>query len=92
MVLCATFMISFFETTDENIIFTPQTNLLACTRSTASLFSAFAPVSAALYPGDNPLTDCNPGRTLPVISFHGLADNTIPFGGQASAGGDKACE
>ncbi|KAF7343378.1 hypothetical protein MVEN_01770100 [Mycena venus] len=57
------------------------TNLLACTPATASLFAAFAPVSAALYAGANP-TDCNPGRPVPIINFHGLADKIIPFDGQ----------
>ncbi|KAK7042493.1 Alpha/Beta hydrolase protein [Favolaschia claudopus] len=57
------------------------TNLLACTPATASLFAAFAPVSAALYAGANP-TDCNPGRPVPIINFHGLADKIVPFGGQ----------
>ncbi|KAK7042504.1 Alpha/Beta hydrolase protein [Favolaschia claudopus] len=57
------------------------TNLLACTPATASLFAAFAPVSPALYAGANP-ADCNPGRPVPIINFHGLADKIIPFGGQ----------
>ncbi|KAJ7658944.1 Alpha/Beta hydrolase protein [Mycena rosella] len=57
------------------------TNLLACTPSTASLFAAFAPVSPALYAGANP-ADCSPGRPVPIINFHGLADKIIPFDGQ----------
>nr|GAT52889.1 predicted protein [Mycena chlorophos] len=57
------------------------TNLLACTPSTASLFAAFAPVSAALYAGANP-ADCAPGRSVPIINFHGLADTVIPFDGR----------
>ncbi|KAJ6464168.1 alpha/beta-hydrolase [Mycena vitilis] len=59
------------------------TNLLACTPATASLFAAFAPVSAALYAGANP-TNCTPGRAVPIINFHGLADKVIPFDGQAA--------
>ncbi|KAJ7440180.1 alpha/beta-hydrolase [Mycena latifolia] len=59
------------------------TNLLACTPATASLFAAFAPVSAALYAGANP-RDCAPGRAVPIINFHGLADRIIPFDGQAA--------
>ncbi|KII85704.1 carbohydrate esterase family 1 protein [Plicaturopsis crispa FD-325 SS-3] len=59
-------------------------NLLACTSSTAGLFAAFAPVSAALYPDTHPLTGCNPGRAVPLLNFHGLADTVIPFGGQAA--------
>jgi len=57
------------------------TNLLACTPSTANLFAAFAPVSAALYSGANP-KNCTPGRPVPIINFHGLEDKTIPFYGQ----------
>ncbi|KAJ7639780.1 alpha/beta-hydrolase [Mycena polygramma] len=59
------------------------TNLLACTPATASLFAAFAPVSAALYAGANP-KNCTPGRAVPIINFHGLADKVIPFDGQAA--------
>ncbi|KAJ7178110.1 alpha/beta-hydrolase [Mycena filopes] len=59
------------------------TNLLACTPATASLFAAFAPVSAALYAGANP-TDCAPGRPVPIVNFHGLADRIIPFDGQTA--------
>jgi poly(3-hydroxybutyrate) depolymerase len=39
------------------------------------------PVSAALYAGANP-EDCNAGRPVPIIHFHGLVDNMIPFYGQ----------
>ncbi|KAJ7603814.1 hypothetical protein FB45DRAFT_958842 [Roridomyces roridus] len=59
------------------------TNLLACTPATASLFAAYAPVSPALYAGANPV-DCNPGRPIPIINFHGLADTVIPFDGQTA--------
>ncbi|KAJ7130339.1 hypothetical protein C8R44DRAFT_872150 [Mycena epipterygia] len=59
------------------------TNLLACTPATASLFAAFAPVSAALYAGANP-QNCTPGRPVPIVNFHGLADKIIPFDGQAA--------
>ncbi|KAJ7201083.1 carbohydrate esterase family 1 protein, partial [Mycena pura] len=59
------------------------TNLLACTPATARLFAAFAPVSPALYAGANP-PDCAPGRPVPIINFHGLADEVIPFDGQAA--------
>jgi len=66
------------------------TNVLACTPSTAGLFAAFAPVSAALYPTADPSTEagCNPGRIVPLINFHGLADTTIYFDGQADKGGN----
>jgi polyhydroxybutyrate depolymerase len=71
-----------------------QTNELACTKSTAALFAAFAPVSAALYPTADPNTQagCNPGRIVPLINFHGLADTTVPFDGQASMDGNTTCE
>jgi len=60
------------------------TNLLACTPSTASLIAAFAPVSPALYPKTLPLDGCDPGRVVPIIAFHGLADHVISFKGQPS--------
>ncbi|KZP08568.1 carbohydrate esterase family 1 protein [Athelia psychrophila] len=62
------------------------TNELACTASTAGIFAAFAPISAALYPTADPSTQagCNPGRVVPLLNFHGLADPVIPFNGQAS--------
>lgn len=59
------------------------TNLLACTPATANMFAAFAPVSAALYSGANP-QNCTPGRAVPIINFHGLADKIIPFDGQSA--------
>jgi poly(3-hydroxybutyrate) depolymerase len=61
------------------------TNLLACTPSTASLIAAFAPVSPALYPGTLPINGCDPGRVVPVIAIHGLADPIIPFNGKNDA-------
>ncbi|KAJ6534018.1 alpha/beta-hydrolase [Mycena vulgaris] len=59
-------------------------NLLACSEGIASTFAAFAPVSAALYSGTHPFDDCNPGRKIPIINFHGKADKTIPFDGRKS--------
>ncbi|KAG9022573.1 hypothetical protein FRB95_014581 [Tulasnella sp. JGI-2019a] len=58
-------------------------NLLACEPDTAALFAAFAPVSAALYPGTHAFSDCNPGRPIPLINFHGLDDETIPYEGKS---------
>jgi len=57
-------------------------NLLACSSDMASKFAAFAPVSAALYSGTHPFNACNPGRTIPLINFHGTADKTIPYDGR----------
>jgi len=66
------------------------TNVLACTKATAAIFAAFAPVSAALYPTADPTTEagCNPGRAVPLVNFHGLADPLIPFDGQAGLDGN----
>ncbi|KZP16297.1 carbohydrate esterase family 1 protein [Athelia psychrophila] len=58
------------------------TNLLACNSTSAPLFAAFAPVSAALYPKTHPIHNCTPGRVIPIINFHGLADDIIPFVGR----------
>jgi poly(3-hydroxybutyrate) depolymerase len=70
-----------------------QTNLLACTPSTASLIAAFAPVSPALYSGTLPLTGCNPGRVIPIIPIHGLADKIVPFNGRtADKHGNTSCK
>ena len=51
-------------------------------------------MSAALYPASDPSTQagCNPGRIVPLINFHGLADSTIPFNGRNSVGGNTTCE
>ncbi|KAJ7133700.1 hypothetical protein C8R43DRAFT_894991 [Mycena crocata] len=57
-------------------------NLLACSANMAFRFAAFAPVSAALYSGTHPFNACNPGRTIPLINFHGTADRTIPYDGR----------
>lgn len=56
-------------------------NLLACSSSSAAVFAAFAPVSAALYPETHPITGCAPGRPIPLINSHGLVDQTVPFYG-----------
>ncbi|KAJ7198469.1 alpha/beta-hydrolase [Mycena pura] len=58
-------------------------NLLACTA--ASRFAAFAPVSPALYNGTHPFSDCAPGRVVPLITFHGTADRTIPYTGRKAS-------
>lgn len=71
-----------------------QTNILACTKSTAALFAAFAPISAAIYPSSSPSTQagCDPGRAVPLLNFHGLADLKIPFDGQAEKNGNITCK
>ncbi|WP_433555007.1 alpha/beta hydrolase family esterase [Pseudonocardia xinjiangensis] len=58
------------------------TGLLACRM--AGRFAAIAPVAGAFY-GQNG-TDCHPSRPVPVIEFHGTADATIPYGGDAARG------
>jgi len=63
-------------------------NLLACTSSTSGMFAAFAPVSAALYPGTKSTEGCDPGRPVPLINFHGLADKIEPFKGRKEEDGD----
>ncbi|KAJ7895653.1 carbohydrate esterase family 1 protein [Mycena olivaceomarginata] len=57
-------------------------NLLACSEQVASKFAAFAIVSGALYNGTHPFTECDPGRKIPLITFHGTADETIPYDGR----------
>ncbi|KAF7968539.1 hypothetical protein HWV62_30155 [Athelia sp. TMB] len=60
------------------------TNLLACNSTSAAVFAAFAPVSAALYSETTPLAGCKPGRIIPIINFHGLSDDIIPFDGRSA--------
>lgn len=52
--------------------------LLAC--RLAHRIAAVAPVAAALYPTGE---SCAPSRPVPVIEFHGTADATIPYTGDA---------
>ncbi|KAE9979347.1 hypothetical protein EG327_007059 [Venturia inaequalis] len=58
-------------------------NLLACDPQASSQITAFAPVSAANYllpSGAAP--NCNPARTpIPLLNFHGWADETILYRG-----------
>ncbi|KAJ6450221.1 hypothetical protein DFH09DRAFT_1066419 [Mycena vulgaris] len=57
-------------------------NLLACSGEMASKLAAFAIVSAALYNDTHPFDGCNPGRKIPLITFHGTADETVPYDGR----------
>lgn len=49
----------------------------------ADRFAALAPVAGAFYPNG---IDCHPSRPVPVIDFHGTADATIPYPGDADRG------
>ncbi|KAF7290041.1 hypothetical protein HMN09_01309100 [Mycena chlorophos] len=63
-------------------------NLLACTPQTRQHFAAFAPVSPALYAGTHPFSpNCTiePGRAVPLITFHGSADEMIPYDGRTAS-------
>lgn len=52
-----------------------MTNRLACDMS--DLIAAIAPDSGAY----NFWQDCNPARPIPVLAFHGLDDNIVPYEG-----------
>jgi poly(3-hydroxybutyrate) depolymerase len=65
-------------------------NLLACDPSLSSRIAAFAPVSGAYYintPTCSPDTvaiPCSPSRIeIPILAFHGGADNVIAYNGGA---------
>lgn len=71
------------------------TNRLACDPTASKRFAAFAPVAGAYYQNvteDNcrPNTvkiQCNPARTpIPMLAFHGTADETIPYTGGGRRG------
>lgn len=57
------------------------TGVLACRMS--DRIAAFAPVSGAFYPQGG---DCEPSRSVPILDFHGVADETIPYGGDEERG------
>ncbi|CAN8097211.1 unnamed protein product [Discula destructiva] len=70
--------------------------LLACDQDMSRRIAAFAPVAGAFYQTDfGAVCDadaveiaCNPGRLdVPLLEFHGLADNTIAYGGGPRRGG-----
>lgn len=54
-----------------------MSSALACTR--ADVFAAVAPVA-----GVTRAQDCDPGRGVPVVTFHGTADPLLPFNGSVS--------
>jgi polyhydroxybutyrate depolymerase len=58
------------------------TGLLACRM--ADRITAIAPVAGAFYPATGEA--CAPSRPVPVIEFHGTADATIPYAGDADRG------
>ncbi|GAA2107682.1 alpha/beta hydrolase family esterase [Actinomadura alba] len=57
------------------------TGVLAC--RSADRIAAIAPVAGAFYPTGE---ECHPSRPVPVIEFHGTADVTIPYAGDADRG------
>lgn len=65
-------------------------NTLACSDDPGAHFAAFAPVSGAFYDDDVDAgpTSCRPAFSpLPILEFHGLADNKIPYFGPESDNG-----
>ncbi|WP_242504128.1 alpha/beta hydrolase family esterase [Promicromonospora panici] len=58
------------------------TGILACELS--DRITAVAPVAAAFYGTGHPT--CDPERPVPMIEFHGTADATIPYDGDADRG------
>lgn len=71
--------------------------MLACDEDLSQRIAAFAPVSGAFYisdfgdvcePETVPIEPCSPGRDdVPVLVFHGLADDTIAYYGGPRRGG-----
>ncbi|MFR9731663.1 alpha/beta hydrolase family esterase [Saccharopolyspora sp. MS10] len=57
------------------------TNVLAC--RLGDRIAAFAPVAGAYYPQSG---ECSPDEPVPMISFHGTADATIPYEGNPTKG------
>jgi polyhydroxybutyrate depolymerase len=54
-----------------------MTQRLAC--EAADLFAAAAPVAFPI--GLSPITDCEPSRPIPVLTFQGLTDDVVPYEG-----------
>lgn len=57
------------------------THVLAC--RLGDRIAAFAPVAGAYYPETGP---CEPAAPVPMISFHGTGDDTVPYDGDPSRG------
>lgn len=62
---------------------------LACDKSTGGQFAAFAPASGSFYTDSGPVNDgCSPARSpLPILEFHGGADQTVKYDGGEGEGG-----
>lgn len=67
-------------------------NILACDPVASKKIAAFAGISGAYYQGTSDancqpssvVINCNPGRKpVPILEFHGSADDTIPYNGGA---------
>ena len=54
------------------------TSVLAC--RLAGRIAAFAPVAGSYF---MPAGGCDPVRPVPILEFHGTADGTVPYGGNA---------
>ncbi|KAH7031416.1 Alpha/Beta hydrolase protein [Microdochium trichocladiopsis] len=74
-------------------------NILACSPRLSAHFAAFAPHSGAYYylpsgsgASSSPppaVAQCQPARTpLPILSFHGGADTSVPYAGGTGSGGE----
>lgn len=71
--------------------------VLMCDPGMSKRVAAFSPVSGAFYqtdfgpvcdPNTLAITPCNPSRTnIPVLDFHGMADDTIAYNGGPRRGG-----
>ncbi|GAB3904278.1 PHB depolymerase family esterase [Kibdelosporangium lantanae] len=60
------------------------TALLACRLQ--NRIAAFATVAGAFYPQSR--AGCVPGRPVSIVDFHGTADNTVSYFGEASSHGE----
>ena len=56
-------------------------DLLACSRNHGGAFAAFAPVIGAYYRDLNTSKCQPPNSPTPILEFHGLSDERIPYAG-----------